>query len=433
MKVSVFGLGYVGAVTSACLARDGIEVVGVDINPDKVALINEGRAPIIELGLTELMQAGIASGKLRATTDSAQAVADTDVCLISVGTPSDQRGALDLGYVHKVCEEIGAAVKAKGSAQVVVIRSTVVPGTTRRCRAILREHAGDVPIHVAFNPEFLREGCAIRDYDAPPYTVIGTADPVAEQAVRDLYAGIDAPVLVVESEEAELVKATANAWHATKIVFANEIGRLAKAHHVDGRVVMDLMKQDTKLNISPAYLSPGFAYGGSCLPKDVRALTAIGEDTDVALPLLRALEASNVAHIDAAEKQALALGKKRIGLVGLAFKPGTDDLRESPGVMLAERLLAAGCELRILDDAVREATLMGANKRFIEERMPELPDLLVDTPEALLAFADAVVLTHGTARLRSIVTQAGADIPVLDLAGLFQQSPEGTSYAGSCW
>ena len=433
MNVSVFGLGYVGVVTSACLVRDGFAVTGVDVNADKVTMVSEGQAPIIELGLSELLKAGVASGRLTATTSAADAVGRTDVSLVCVGTPSADDGSLDLSYVYKVCEEIGRAVARHGQPHVVILRSTVRPGTTSRCRQILQDHSAGVPVHVAFNPEFLREGSAIRDFDGPPYTVIGTEDTDAEQAVRALYAGVDAPFLVMDPAEAELVKATANAWHATKIVFANEIGRLAKAYDVNGRHVMETLKKDTKLNISPSYLSPGFAYGGSCLPKDVRALIAVGASEDVQLPLLRSLAESNRAQIDLALRQVLALGKRRIGLLGVAFKPGTDDLRESPGVILTHELMEHGLEIRILDEAVHTATLMGSNKRFVEQAMPRLPDLLVDSADELLRHAEALVITHGSARLRAVVERSGPDVPVMDLAGLFDTPPKGTMYDGIAW
>lgn len=433
MRISVFGLGYVGTVTAACLARDGMEVVGVDVNAEKVRIVSAGQSPIIELGLTELIREGIRSGRLRATSDAKEAVENSEVSLIAVGTPSDPSGALDLSFVFHVCREIGEAIAAKQSAHTVVVRSTVEPGTTRRCREILERAAGETPVHVACNPEFLRQGSAIRDFDAPPYTVIGTTDPVAERTVRLLYSGIDASAQVVAEEVAELAKTAANAWHATKIVFANEVGRLGRAAGVDGRDVMNLLKEDGKLNLSASYLAPGFAFGGSCLPKDVRALVALARSADLEAPLLNALLLSNLAQLEAAERQVLATGASRIGLVGLAFKPGTDDLRESPAVALALRLLERGCSLRIYDDAVREATLLGSNQRFIQQTIPQLPDLLVETPEALLDYAEALVVTHGSARLRPLIDRAGPDVTIVDLAGLYPEPPRERGYQGSAW
>jgi GDP-mannose 6-dehydrogenase len=433
MKVSVFGLGYVGAVTLACLSRDGIGVIGVDLSADKVALLNAGKAPIIELGLSELLQAGAESGRLRATTSAKEAVIETDMTLVSVGTPSQPSGALMLSAVHKVCEEIGAAVKAKGRSHVVVIRSTVLPGTTERCGEILREHAGDIPVHVAFNPEFLREGTAIRDYDQPPYTIIGTNDPAAEHALREMYATVQAPVIVVDSSAAEMLKLTANAWHATKIAFANEIGRVAKSVGVDGRVVMDIITQDNKLNISSAYMRPGFAYGGSCLPKDVRALTYFAKVENIDLPLLSSLPPSNIAQVELAVERVLMTKKRRVGLLGLAFKAGTDDLRESPAVALAERLMGKGCDLRILDNAVRQSKLIGANLSYIENHIPHLSSLLVSSAAELLEHAEVVVVTHGAAEFREIIAQINPTTPIIDLAGIMRISPEGKTYEGIAW
>ena len=433
MKISVFGLGYVGAVSSACFARDGFEVVGVDVHPEKVERVGAGKAPIIELGLGELLADAVRKGRLTTTTSARDAVAATQLSMISVGTPSRTDGAVDLAYVYKVCEEIGDAIAAKASPHVVVIRSTVAPGTTKRCTEILQQHAGGTPVHVAFNPEFLREGAAIRDFDAPPYTIIGTADPIAEKAVRELYAGVNAPVLVIPAEQAELIKASANAWHATKISFANEIGRLAKAHGVDGRAVMDLLVQDTKLNISPAYLKPGFAFGGSCLPKDVRALIAQGRDAGASLPLLESLLTSNDRHIDHAEALVLQQGKTRIGVLGLAFKAGTDDLRESPALELVRRLLDRGLAVRVLDDAVREATLIGSNRRFVEEHLPQLPSLLVGNESELLEHAELVVVTQGAARFRQWLDESAPHLPVVDLGGLYAATPPERNYDGIGW
>ena len=433
MKVSIFGLGYVGAVSAACLARDGRYVIGVDVNPDKVRMVSSGQAPIMELGLSELLAAGIQSGTISATTDAPQAIHNSDVSLITVGTPSKPDGELDLSAVFGVCESIGRAVAKKSTAHSVIIRSTVPAGTMSACREILEKHAGGTPVHVACNPEFLREGSAIRDYDSPAFTIIGTNDPSAEQAVRDLYSGIDAPFLVLAPEQAELIKASANAWHATKITFANEIGRLAKNLGVDGRVVMNVLKEDTKLNVSKAYMSPGFAYGGSCLPKDVRGLLSQAATANVNLPLLQALEESNRCHIDAAEKMVAATSRSPVGIVGLAFKPGTDDLRESPAVELVQRLLAKKKELIIFDEDVYAATLTGTNKQFIETQLPQLAELLISDPESFSQKAGALVFTHASPRLRTLIRPRDDATPIIDLAGLFSAPPENGNYEGSGW
>lgn len=433
IKVSVFGLGYVGAVTMACLSRDGIPVMGVDISETKVNMLNEGKAPIIELGLSELLKSGVESGRLRATTSAEEAVCNTDVSLISVGTPSHPSGELTLSIVYKVCEQIGLAIAKKNAPHTVVVRSTVLPGTTKRCKEILQEYAGDVPVYVAFNPEFLREGSAIRDYDAPPYTVIGTVDEEAEKAVREMYATVEAPFIVIESSAAEMIKLTANAWHATKISFANEIGRIAKTAGVDGRDVMNIITQDTKLNISKAYMRPGFAYGGSCLPKDVRALTYYGKIENIDIPLLQSLTHSNSAQIETAIQRILQTGYRKIGLLGLAFKPGTDDLRESPAVELAERLIGKGCQLSILDAAVQEAKLVGANREYINKHIPHLSELLVDDAYELIEHSEVIVVTHGAAEFRDVIANIGEDTLIIDLAGILNYAPKGKKYDGIAW
>lgn len=434
MKVSIFGLGYVGAVTAACLARDGHDVVGVDVNAEKVARVAAGASPIVEAGLPELLAAGVAAGRIKGTVDAVSAVAGTDVSIISVGTPPGENGVPDLGYVERVCREIGAAVAAKGVEHVVVVRSTVPPGTTERCAGLLAEAAGEPgPVHVAFNPEFLREGSAIRDYDQPAYTIIGTEDTLAEAAVRKLYAGVDAPVHVVPAAVAEMVKYVANTWHATKIGFANEVGRVAKAFGVDGRAVMGLIAQDTKLNVSRVYMRPGFAYGGSCLPKDVNALLHYAGEMHVATPLLSAVPASNQAHIEEAVKAVLKHGRRRVAVLGLAFKPGTDDLRESPAVPLVKRLLGEGCEVRIYDRDVHTARLMGTNLAYIRAHVPHFEALLSETIEDCLAWSEVVVVTYASDEFAAAVRAGAQACPIVDLAGQFDEAPGGCEYDGIAW
>jgi GDP-mannose 6-dehydrogenase len=433
MKVSIFGLGYVGAVTAACFAQRGHHVVGVDVNPDKCQMIMEGRSPIVETGLEELLQAGVNSGHISATVDGAQAVLDTDLSIISVGTPSYANGSHNYAYLYKVCEQIGAAISRKGTAHSVVIRSTVLPGTTDTCIAILEKHAGTVPVHVAFNPEFLREGSAIKDFDHPAYTVIGAHDPKAVEAVKELYSSIDAPVHAVGLRAAEMMKCTANAFHALKITFANEIGQLAKGLGVDGREVMALLCEDKILNISPAYLRPGFAYGGSCLPKDVAALNYSARNNDIDLPLLGSLPQSNRAQIEAVANRVLETGARKIAVLGLAFKPGTDDLRESPAVELVERLIGKGCQIKVVDAAVQHAKLVGANKEYIERKLPHVTSLLVDA-NAALEGAEAIIVMHGTKEFSNLLAQAPASAKIFDLASLKNlELPAGVSVDGVAW
>lgn len=433
MKVSIFGLGYVGAVTAACLARDGHEVIGVDVNPEKVALINAGETPIVEPQLDVLLAEGASTHRIRATTDSQKAVLESDVSLISVGTPPTERGEPDLSYVYNVCKEIGAAIRHKQAPHAVVLRSTVPPGTLERCTALLQEAAGDVAVHTAFNPEFLREGSAIRDYDLPPYTIIGTEDPAAEAAVREMYAKVDAPIITVKPAVAEMVKYVANTWHAAKVSFANEVGRVAKAFGVDGREVMNLIVQDTKLNLSPTYMRPGFAYGGSCLPKDLGSMLYYARSKDVPIPFLNSIPATNNLQIELAAQEVMRSHSRRIAIFGLAFKAGTDDLRESPAVLLVKRLLGEGCEVKIYDKAVQQARLMGTNLAYIQRNLPHFEGLLVAEPQQALAGAEMVVLTYSTPEFREVLKEVPKGTKILDLAGVFTETVKEWDYHGLAW
>jgi len=433
MRVSVFGLGYVGTVSIACLARDGHEVIGVDVNPAKTTAIGEGHSPIVEPGLAELLREGVQAGHIRTTTDAAEAIGDSEVSLVSVGTPSRRSGALDLSAVHRVTGEIARAMAAKGCEHTFVLRSTVPPGTLDGCARIIAELCPLEGVHLANNPEFLREGSSISDYNHPAYTLIGSRDDAATAVVKQLYAAIDAPVYVVEPTVAELVKGVMNAWHATKITFANEIGRLARAAGVDGRQVMELLVRDTKLNISPVYMRPGFAYGGSCLPKDVAGLVAQARGLDVPVPLLESLSVSNRDVVDQACDLVLATGCRDVAVLGLAFKANTDDLRESPAVALTKRLLGEGCRLRIYDRDVLAARLVGSNLRYIQEHLPHFDALLAPSPAEALEGCDAAVVTYVSPEFRAALDQAPGDLRVVDLAGLYEVNPAGREYAGIAW
>ena len=433
MKISVFGLGYVGVVTAACLARDGHQVIGVDVNVDKVAAIQSGTSPIIEPGLAGLLRDGVDAGRVHATTDFKAAVRDTDVSLVSVGTPPTERGGPDLSHVLAVTTQIADALAGKGKAHVVVLRSTVPPGTLARCTDVVRERAPEAEVELAFNPEFLREGSALADFDRPAYTIIGTSSAKAEAAVRDLYSSVAAPVLVVPPEVAEMVKYVANCWHAAKIGFANEVGRIAKSFGVDGRTVMDIITQDAKLNVSPVYMKPGFAYGGSCLPKDVRALLYHAQERGVHVPILASLPVSNQLHIDAAVDLVLRTRPKRAAILGLAFKSNTDDLRESPAVTLTKRLIGEGCEVRIYAPDVNEARLMGTNLAYIRENVPHFEHLLIDDAPAAIEWADVVVVTHPQAQFTEALQRATSDTRIVDLAGVYPARPQGCEYDGIAW
>ncbi len=433
MNVSIFGLGYVGVVTSACLARDGNTVIGVDVNKEKVGMVLKGKSPIVELGLSELLAEVIAAKRLSATTSVADAVAATDVSLVCVGSPSAPDGSTYLGHVFDVCQQLGLAIARKREPHTVIIRSTVPPGTTEKCREIIRERVGKGTFHIGFNPEFLREGSAINDFHSAPFTIIGTDDPIAEHAVRDLYSLVQSQVLVMEFKVAEMIKFTCNAWHAAKISFSNEIGRVAKSVGVDGRKVMEVIIQDLKLNVSTAYMRPGFAFGGSCLPKDVRSLIHIAQVNNVQVPLLTSMLDSNDQHINRSVQLIMETGKRNISLLGLAFKSGTDDLRESPAVELAERLLGKGFNLKIYDPAVHEAKLMGANKLYIESKLPHLTRLLTNNIEEIVAHGEVLVVTHAAGEFRSLIDGLDSSKFIIDLAGILKPDVKDKNYAGVSW
>jgi GDP-mannose 6-dehydrogenase len=376
MRVSVFGLGYVGCVSAASFAGDGHEVVGVDVNADKVASINAGCSPIVEPGLEDLLGECVAAGRLRATTDTADAILNTDVSLLCVGTPSRKNGSLDLQYLERVSEEVGRALRGKHDYHVVVVRSTVLPGTTHEVviPALERESGktyGD-GFGVSVNPEFLREGTALKDFRKPPLTLVGHNHAADAGGTIALYQAIDAPLISTSIRVAEMMKYTSNTWHALKVCFANEIGNLCKSVGVDSHEVMDIFCRDNKLNLSPYYLKPGFAFGGSCLPKDVRALQYRAKELDVEMPVIQSILPSNGLQIQRAIDDILETGRQNIGLLGFSFKAGTDDLRESPIVILAEALVGKGRRLRIYDRNVSLARLVGANKDYIEQQIPHL-------------------------------------------------------------
>ncbi len=437
MKVAIIGLGYVGAVTAACLAKLGVEVIGVDNDAHKVDAIAAGRSPIAEPGLDDLLAAGVASGRLT-TGGIAEAVERSDVMMVAVGTPSAASGALDLSAVHRVIDEIGAALPRDGRFRTVVVRSTVLPGTTEgevkpRLEAASGMTAG-IDFGLATNPEFLRESSSIRDFFEASRTVIGANDERSAQAVREVYAGVEAPIFVVPIRTSEMVKYTDNAFHAVKIAFANEIASFARANGVDGRDVMKVMTADDRLNISTAYLRPGYAFGGSCLPKDLRAITDRARKTDVDLPLLHAALSSNTAHFERGVGLVEAAGNRRVGLLGLSFKSSTDDLRESPAVALAERLIGKGYELSIYDDDIHPDRLRGANRAFIDRHLPHLVRLLSESLDATLAASETLVLTKVWPDVTDLAARLRDDQALVDLAGIGPAAERlGDRYAGIGW
>jgi GDP-mannose 6-dehydrogenase len=435
-RVSVFGLGYVGAVSVACLADHGHDVVGVDVNPDKVDAIAAGRSPIVEPGLAELLRRGVAAGRIRATTDTALAVRDTGVSLVCVGTPSQPNGSLDLGYVRRVCEAIGAALAGKPDFHVVVARSTMLPGSTEEVVVPALESRSAKrrgrDFAVCFNPEFLREGSSLADFAAPPFTVIGSDDERASEAVRALYARVQAPLAVVPIRVAEMLKYACNAFHGLKVVFANEIGNLCKQQGIDSHAVMDLFCRDHKLNLSPYYLKPGFAFGGSCLPKDLRALLYHGRQLDTRTPTLESILPSNERQIDIAYQMVRRTGCRRIGVLGFSFKAGTDDLRESPMVALIEMLIGKGYEVRVYDRSVSLANLMGANRAFIEQEIPHIGKLMRERIQDVLAESELLVIGNRAEEFKDALAQVRPDQIVLDLVRIVD-APQGDGYSGICW
>jgi GDP-mannose 6-dehydrogenase len=391
MNISIVGLGYVGAVSAACLADMGNCVWGVDINAEKVRIINDGCSPIVENGLADKIARGRLAQRLCATVDIEQALRETELCFVAVATPSRANGQIDPAHLFRACKQIATALARLGKNQIVVIRSSVLPSIFDSCRAIFESTAPGLA-ELCANPEFLREGTAISDFEEPPFTVIGTYTPAAEQTLRSLYAQQSAPIFVLEPREALMVKYASNAFHALKVSFANEIAAVCQHANVDAEAVMNVFCSDTKLNISPRYLMPGFAFGGSCLPKDVRAILHAGKEFDLQLPLIASVLMSNEQVIERAFRKVRATGKRRIGLIGLSFKSDTDDLRESPFVELAERLLGKGYGLSIYDPNVIAARLTGANKEYIDGVIPHLSRLLVGSLDEL---RDAEVLIVG--------------------------------------
>jgi GDP-mannose 6-dehydrogenase len=419
MRVSTFGLGYVGCVTAACLAKAGHQAIGVDINPDKVAMISGGMSPLVEPGLGDLLGTVTAAGNLRATTSTDEGVSRSDLAMICVGTPSRDNGKLDVDAIRRVAEGIGRGLQKAAKPYTVVLRSTVLPGTTESVLVPALRGAGTPALpnlSVAVNPEFMREGSSLRDFAQPPLTLVGSDGPQVGALLREMYAQVDAPFVQTSIRSAEMAKYVSNAFHALKITFANEIGDFCEAHGVDASEVMRVFLLDRKLNISEAYLCPGCAFGGSCLPKDLRALAYAARSADLTLPVLSQILPSNDRQIQQGVNRVLATRRRRIGVLGLAFKPGTDDLRESPMVLLVETLIGKGCDVRILDRSVSIAGLGGANRRYIEEEIPHIASLMCETPDALLAHAEVLVVANSDEQARQAIAAARPDHLVIHLS-----------------
>jgi GDP-mannose 6-dehydrogenase len=435
MRINVYGLGYVGSVSAACLAAAGHDVLGIDVDPTKVDHVNRGLSTVIEPGLEDLIAGGVKAGRLRA---AAQGDPGAELSLVCVGTPSNENGSLGLDFVTRAAAQIGERLAGAASYHVVCVRSTVLPGTVENVLIpVLEKHSGlraGSDFGVCMNPEFLREGTSIRDYNEPPFTIIGELDRASGNVVASLYSGLPGPVVRTRLANAEMVKYACNAFHALKITFANEIGNVCKRMGLDGREVMNIFCLDDRLNISPVYLQPGFAFGGSCLPKDVRAILHRAGEVDLELPVLRSVLPSNKLQVDHAVRLIKKTGKKRVAMLGLSFKPGTDDLRESPMAELAEILIGKGYDVSIYDREVSLARLHGSNKAYIEHVIPHISSLLSATVEGALEGAEVVVLAKRSQEFRVALSNRTPDQHIIDLAGFVDPGQrEQDGYEGICW
>jgi len=438
LNISIFGLGYVGAVSLACLARDGHRVTGVDVDAAKLALIREGKTPIVEEGMIELMRSVAASGRVSVTDDVLAAVLESDISMICVGTPSAANGSQDQSALVRLAHDLGRSLREKSASHVFVFRSTMVPGSVEDVLAPIIEResgkASGIGFHVAFQPESLREGSSIRDYDKPPFTIVGAASEPPVAALRSLFGHLPGEFVQTSIRTAEMLKYSCNNFHALKITFANETARLCQGLGVDPFEVMDLLARDRQLNISPAYLKPGFAYGGSCLPKDLRATIHLAKMCDVDLPMHSAIPASNRVHVDHAIARVMACGKRRIGMIGLSFKTGTDDLRESPLVQVTEHFIGKGLDVLVYDPEVHLSKLLGANRRFIEQHVPHIGSLLRPDLAEVVSASDLLVLgLNDRATLDALRPLLHEDHMIVDLVGIAEPQSLRGQYAGLCW
>lgn len=433
MNISIFGLGYVGCVGIGCLAKQGNRIIGVDVSEEKVRLINFGKATIIEKDIDELIESGYSRGLISATANYKKAVAETDISFLCVGTPSGPDGHLNLDFIFETGRQIGEALKEKGSFHIVVIRSTVFPGTNAKLSSIIEEESGkkrDIDFAVVSNPEFLREGTAVNDYLNPPLTVVGSTSQEAIETMKELYSFTNAPLEIVGIEVAEMIKYVNNSYHALKVTFANEVGDICKKLGVDSHELMRIFCMDKQLNISPYYFKPGFAYGGSCLPKDLKGLQALAKDLEINAPVLQSIDKSNDAHLEQAYQMIEKTGAKKIGILGLSFKAGTDDMRNSPIITIINRLLDSGHEIKIYDKNVEESRLLGANKANANKNLPSLTDLLCKEPAIITEWSDILVIANQDSQFSQIVTEAGK--PVIDFVRI-KDIEALKEYQGLCW
>lgn len=438
MKISIFGLGYVGAVSLACLARDGHEVIGVDVDQNKLDMIGSGKTPVVEEGMIELMQRVVSSGLVTVTQDVVEALSGSEISMICVGTPSAPNGSQDLSAMLRMVKQLGEAMREKSSPHTFVFRSTLVPGTVEdMLRPIIEEASGKkdgVDFFCSFQPEFLREGSSIRDYDKPPFTIVGCNHDFPEEKLRSIFGRLDCEFIRTTVRSAEMVKYCCNNFHALKITFANETARLCETLGVDAFEVMDIVCRDTQLNISKAYLKPGYAFGGSCLPKDLRATLHIGKQRDIDIPMHNGILLSNKIHVEYAIQKVLATGSRMVGFVGLSFKTGTDDLRESPLVSLAEQLVGKGVQLRIYDPEVHLSRLLGANRRFIDQYLPHIGEMMRETMAEVAAECDVLVVGLASNEIFTALNDHVSDRHyVLDLVGLPNRNLLRGRIEGLCW
>ncbi|HKF54185.1 MAG TPA: UDP-glucose/GDP-mannose dehydrogenase family protein [Blastocatellia bacterium] len=437
MKISVFGLGYVGCVSAACLASRGVQVTGVDINEAKVNAINSGRSPIVEPGIEDLISKAVCEGTLRATTDSTRAVNESDISFVCVGTPGKSNGSLDLTHVKRVCQQIGVALESAKRFHIVALRSTLLPGTTQELLVPqLEVYSGKregLDFGVAVNPEFLREGTAIYDFDHPPFTLVGAANEDTIGPLQKLYGGVKAPFIAGDLKEIEAVKYACNSFHALKVTFANEFGNILKRLGLDSHRVMEIFCRDNKLNLSPYYLKPGFAFGGSCLPKDLRALTFKAREMDVDVPVLNAIMTSNRLQVERAIDLVLDTGRRSVGVLGLSFKPGTDDLRESPMIALIEALIGKGLSLSIYDREVELSRIFGANKDYLERVIPHISKLLKPSMDTVIQDSEVIVIGKQQEEFLSLSDNLNNGRIIIDLVRLFDRAGGKKSYEGICW
>lgn len=435
MNISIFGLGYVGAVSSACLAKQGHKVIGVDINDSKIKQINDSKAPIVEEGLEQMIEKGVKDKRLHATKNVQEAVMSSEVSIICVGTPSLLNGNINLSYIFNVCEEIAQEIKKKDTFHSIVIRSTVKPGTLEDCGEIIEDISGkklNQDFGMASNPEFLREGTAIDDYFNPPYTIFGCTCTQTEDQLREIYGNIDAPIYSLKPKESEMIKYANNNFHALKITFANEIGNISKELGVDGHVVMDIVTKDKKLNLSSYYMKPGFAFGGSCLPKDVRGLNYSAKSLDLKTPMLDSLISSNKNQIERAFRMIEKTGSKKIGFLGFSFKAGTDDLRESPVLTLIEKLIGKGYELKLYDKNVILSKLTGKNKEFLQAHLPHINRLLESNIEEVIESSEVLIIGTKEEEFKKIVKEEDQKT-IIDLVRIDKEKVSGGNYIGICW